>query len=149
MLEATALIGMAFLGTFVWIFNCETLLVVQVTQRGWHPLPAALLLCAGQAVAWVVLFGAGRWLRSRWGWFDRSCERAHARWGARLRTRALWVIAASSVVGIPPTSAVAALAPGLDLRLSRLVPLMFAGRLIRFLVIGTLAGHYIRFHFVT
>ena len=149
LVDIVVFVGMAFLGTFVWVFNCEALLVVQVTQRGWHPLPAALLLCAGQTAAWTLLFGAGRWLRTHWGWFDRQCVRAQARWGHRLQTHASWVIAASGVVGAPPSSMVAVLAPGLGIRLPRLLPLMFASRLVRFVVLGALAGRLIRFHFVT
>lgn len=147
--DVATFLGMAFLGTFVWVFNCEALLVVQVTQRGWHPLPAALLMTAGQAAAWVVLFGSGRAIRARWAWFNRRCAHAQARWGHRLRTRAWWVIAVSGVLGAPPTSAVAVLAPSLEIRLSRLLPLMFASRLLRLLVLGALAGRFIRFHFVT
>jgi len=142
-------VGTAFLGTFVWIFNCEALLVVQVTQRGWHPLPAALLMTAGQAAAWLVLFGAGRGIRARWAWFDRRCAAAQARWGHRLQTRAALVIFVSGALGAPPTSALAVLAPGLAIGLFRLLPLLFASRLLRFLVVGALAGRFIRFHFVT
>ena len=149
LLDPLLFVGTAFLGTFVWVFNCEALLVVQVTRRGWHPLPAALLLCAGQTVAWLILFGAGRWIRAHWAWFNRRCEQAHARWGDRLRTRAAWVMAVSGVVGAPPTSVIAVLAPGFDIRLSRLVPILFASRLVRFLVVGALASRLIRFHFVT
>ena len=148
-MDALLFLGMAFLGTFVWVFNCEALLVVQVTQRGWHPLPAALLLCAGQAAAWTLLFGAGRWLRARWRWFDRQCQRVQACWGQRLRTRTIWMIALSGVVGAPPTSTVAVLAPGFGITLSRLLPLLFAARLVRFVVLGALAARLIRFHFVT
>jgi len=148
-MDVVLFLGMAFLGTFVWVFNCEALLVVQVTQRGWHLLPAALLLCAGQSAAWALLFGAGRGIRARWAWFNRQCERAQGRWGHRLQTRASWVIVFSGVVGVPPTSAVAVLAPGFGIRLSRLLPLMCASRLVRFVVLGALAGRLIRFHFVT
>ena len=147
--DVAASLGMAFLGTFVWIFNCEALLVVQVAQRGWHALPAALLMTVGQAAAWTVLFAAGRGSRARWAWFDRRCAEAQARWGHRLQTGAWWVMVASGVLGAPPTSAVAVLAPGLDIRLFRLLPLLFASRLLRFFVIGALAARFIRFHFVT
>ena len=44
---------------------------------------------------------------------------------------------------------VAVLAPGFGIRLSRLLPLMLTSRLVRFVVLGALAGRLIRFHFVT
>jgi len=50
---------------------------------------------------------------------------------------------------VPPTSAVAVLAPGADVPLPKLVVIMFTARLVRFLILGMLAARTIRFHFVT
>jgi membrane protein YqaA with SNARE-associated domain len=137
------LLGVAFLGTFVWVFNCEAALIVAITRQGWGAVPVALLMTAGQAAAWLLLFTVGQRLRARWRWFDRQCERVRRRWGERLARRATVVMVLGGIFGVPPTSALAALAPGMGVRLSVLLPVMAAARVVRFLVIGLLASRVV------
>ena len=138
--------GVAFLGTFVWVSSGEAAVVLHVVQRGWPPLPTALLATVGQLTAWLVLFGAGQRIRAVWPWFDRRCERARARWGDRFARHAWVAIAVSGALGLPPTSVAAVLAPGLGIRARVLLPVLFASRFARFLVVALLATGFDHFH---
>jgi len=146
--EALVLVGIAFLSAFAWVFNCDAVLILQVTQRGWHPIPTALLLTAGQGASWLLLFAAGERIRAGWPWLNTQCERVRARWGDRLARRAPIGLALRGLLGVRPTAAVAVLAPGLGVRMS-LLPIMIATRMVRFGVVGLLADQISRFHFVT
>jgi membrane protein YqaA with SNARE-associated domain len=100
----------------------------------------ALIAAAGQSCAQVVLYFFGDQIRKRWGWFDRQCERARVRFGKSLGRNIFWLGITSGLIGLPPTSATAALAPGLGLDFRRLLPLMFIGRVARFAVVTLVAS---------
>jgi hypothetical protein len=139
-MDALALIAIGFLGTVVWVFSPEAAAALYATQRSWHPLLIGLLVATGQALAHIILFFAGDLLRRRWRWFDRKCERVRARHGRLLQKGLVPLGCASGLLGIPPSSVTATLAPGLGLRARVLLPLMFAMRIIRLSVIAALAA---------
>jgi membrane protein YqaA with SNARE-associated domain len=145
--DALVLVGIAFLSSFAWVFNCDAAAILQVTQRGGHAVPTAMLLAGGQGASWLLLFGAGERIRAGWPWFNGRCERVRARWGDRLARRAPLVLAASGLLGAPPTAVLAVLAPGMGIRLGQLLPIMIATRLVRFTVVGLLADQISRLHF--
>jgi hypothetical protein len=128
-----------FVGTFFWLLSPEAAAALYASQRHWHPLAAGLVVAAGQSAAHIALYFGGDQLRRRWAWFDRKCERARARHG-RLLARGLVPLGlASGLIGVPPSSVTAALAPGLALPGRVLLPLMFVMRIVRLSVVAYLA----------
>jgi len=138
-MEAPALWGVGFVGTFFWPLSPEAAAALYASQRHWHPLLVGVLVAAGQATAHLVLYFAGDQLRRRWGWFDRKCERARVRHG-RWLAKGLWPLGlASGLFGLPPSSVTAALAPGLGLSGRVLLPLLFVARIVRLSTVAYLA----------
>jgi hypothetical protein len=138
------LFGVALVGTMFWVVSPEAAVVLYARQHGWHPLAIGAVAAAGQAAAQVLLFAFGAQLRLRWRWFDRQCEKARNKYGARLQRGVVALAATSGLAGVPPISATAALAPGLGLRAFPLVPLTFAMRVVRFTVVAAVALHVAR-----
>ena len=134
-----SLFGIALVGTVIWVLNPEAAVALYASQRHWHPLLLGLVAASGQAVAQALLFAFGDQLRRRWRWFDRQCERVRQRHGERLQRGVLALATTSGLLGLPPVSATAALAPGLGLRASRLLPLTFVMRVLRFAVVAAVA----------
>jgi hypothetical protein len=98
-----------------------------------------LIAGGGQAVSLVLLFQFGDQLRRRWRWFDRQCERVRTRLGDRMARSAVVVASASGLLGVPPVSVTATLAPGLAPRPRPLLPLMIGMRVVRLSVVAALA----------
>jgi hypothetical protein len=90
----------------------------------------------GQGAAHVVLYRFGGELRRRWPWFEVRCQRARVRHGRWLQRGVVPLACASGLIGLPPSSVTAALAPGLGLRARVLLPLLFVARLIRLCVVA-------------
>jgi membrane protein YqaA with SNARE-associated domain len=134
------LLGIAFVGTFFWPVSPEAGAVLWATRYGWNPALVGLIAAAGQGAAHVVLFLFGDQIRRRWRWFDRQCEQARLRFGDRLKRSTPVLGVTSGLLGLPPTSVLSALAPGLGLRAGRLLPVMFAMRVIRFGVVAAIAA---------
>jgi len=134
------LLGIAFVGTFFWPVSPEAGAVLWTTRYGWNPLLVALVAASGQAGAHLVLYFFGDQIRRRWRWFDRQCERARLRFGDRLARGTPWLGVTAGLIGLPPTSATAALAPGLRLDPRYLLPIMFLGRVVRFAVVTIIAS---------
>jgi hypothetical protein len=139
-MEALALVAIGYVGTAFWPLSPEGFAVIYVTQQGWNPLVVGLLAASGQAGAHATLYFGGDQLRRRWPWFDRTCERARTRHGRRLERGQVPLALVSGLVGIPPSSVTAALAPGLGISARVLLPLMFVMRIIRISVVAALVG---------
>lgn len=135
-----SLLGIAFVGTFFWPVSPEAGAVLWARRYGWNPLLVALVASLGQSAAHVVLYFFGDQIRRRWRWFDRQCERARLRFGERLTRNMPWLGITAGLIGLPPTSATAALAPGLGLSAARLLPIMFLARVARFAVVVAVAA---------
>lgn len=140
MTSAATLFGIAILGTVFWPASPEAAAALFASSQRSHPLTVGLLAGGGQAVALTVLFLFGDQLRARWGWFDRKCERLRARLGPRLANSAFVVASVSGLVGFPPVSLVATLAPGVAPRPAPLLPVMIVTRIVRFTVLAALVG---------
>jgi hypothetical protein len=139
-MEALGLVAIGFVGTFFWVISPDAAAAVYASQRGWSPLVVGLLAASGQGAAHVVLFATGDQLRRRWAWFDRKCQRAIERHGRWLAKGLVPLGCLSGLVGVPPSSVTAALAPGLRLRGPVILPLLFAMRIIRLTVVAALAA---------
>jgi membrane protein YqaA with SNARE-associated domain len=136
---ALTLFGIALLGTMIWVVSPEAAVALYASQRRWHPLVIGLLAASGQVAAQALLYAFGHQLRRRWRWFDRQCESVRRRYGQRLQGGVVALAATSGLVGFPPISVVATLAPGLGLRATRLLPLTFVARVVRFTVLAAAA----------
>lgn len=133
------LVGIGFAGTFVWPISPDAAAAVYAAAKVGHPLAVGAALAVGQGCAHLVLFAFGGQLRQRWPWFDRQCERVRERHAARLGRGVAVLGVTSGLLGLPPTSMTAALAPGLEIPGGRLLPLLFAMRVVRFTVLASLA----------
>jgi hypothetical protein len=143
-MEAMALVVTAFVGTFFWVASPEGA-VALASQRGWSPFLVGALAAVGQGTALALLFTFGDQLRRRWPWFDRQCERVRRKHGARLARGEVPLACSSGLLGLPPASVTAALAPGLGLR-ARMLPLLLAMRFVRLTATALVAiriGHAI------
>jgi membrane protein YqaA with SNARE-associated domain len=139
-MSLAALLGISVVGTVFWVLSPEAAAAFEATQARWHPLAIAVAAATGQLVAQSLLFAFGHLLRHRWRWFDRQCERLRVRLGNRLRRGDKAVVLGSGLLGVPPTSVVATLAPAFELRARSVLPLMFVGRVARFTVVAALAA---------
>jgi hypothetical protein len=140
-LPPSALFGITLVGTLFWAASPEAATVLFASQNHWHPLVIGLLATAGQTVALAGLFAFGDQLRRRWRWFDRKCERVRTRVGDRMARNAVVVAATSGLLGFPPVSVTATLAPGLAPRPVQLLPVMVVLRIVRFTAVAALAVH--------
>jgi hypothetical protein len=141
---ALALIGTTFVGTFFWPASPDVAVALFMSRRGWNALTVGLLAAAGQGMAYAVIYPTGEQIRRRWRWFGRQCERVRVRFGPRLTTRGLPIACASGLIGVPPSSALVAVAPGLGLRARWLLPVLFVMRVLRFTLIAALASRVVR-----
>jgi membrane protein YqaA with SNARE-associated domain len=138
--ELLALLPVTFAGSVVWFLNPEAASMLYVAAGGFHPLAVGLVAAVGQAAALLVLWSGGRRLRAIWPWLDRQCRRVQVRWGRSLQRSTIPAAAVSGLLGVPPASATAVLAPGLGLPAAVVLPLLIAGRLLRFTALAFLAA---------
>jgi hypothetical protein len=139
--SAATLFGVALVGTVFWLASPEAAVALFASSRRWHPLVIGLVAGGGQAVSLTVLFLFGDQLRRRWRWFDGKCERVRARFGERMTRNAIMVASASGLLGFPPVSVSATLAPGLAPRPGPLLPLMIVTRVVRLTALAALASY--------
>jgi hypothetical protein len=138
-MDALALVAVGFVGTFFWVASPEAAVAVYASQRGWSPLLIGALAATGQAAAHAVLYFTGAQLRLRWRWFERKCERARLRHGRLLEKGVIPLGCVSGLLGIPPSSVTATLAPGLGMPARAVLPLLFAARVVRLSLVAALA----------
>ena len=132
------------LGTVFWPASPEAAVALFTSTQRYNPLIVGLLAAGGQGVSLTLLFLLGGQLRARWRWFDRRCERLRARLGERMARNAVIVASTSGLLGVPPVSLSATLAPALAPRPAPLLPLMIGLRVVRFTVLAALVGSAVR-----
>jgi membrane protein YqaA with SNARE-associated domain len=137
-MSIATLFGIAALGTLFWLASPEAAVALFASKQQWNPVVIAAVAASGQAVSVTLLFLFGSELRRRWRWFDRQCERVRTRFGNRMARNAVVASAVSGLLGLPPLSVAATLAPGLAPRPAPLLPLMIGMRFVRFVVLGVL-----------
>jgi hypothetical protein len=137
--QALALVGTAFVGTMFWVASPEAAAALSATRFGWSPLVVGGLAGLGQTAALLLLFAFGDQLRRRWRWFDRQCERVRASQGHRLARGAVPLAITSGLLGLPPASVTATLAPGLGIRGEQMLPILFLMRVARLTAVAALA----------
>jgi len=132
-----SLFAFSFAGGIIWVFNVETAAMVYGARSGWHPLLVGLACAGGQSAAYTFLFFAGDWLFRRWRWGRAQVERTRARYGSTPASSFLLLTVPAALVGIPPMTAMAALAGGCKVRLLPMIALAFSFRLIRFTILAS------------
>jgi hypothetical protein len=137
---ALALAATTFVGTFFWPASPEGAVALFVTQRGWFPLLVGLVAALGQVVAYLVLFLSGDQIRRRWPWFGRQCDRMRTKYASWLGKGAVPLACSSGLLGLPPSSTLVAVAPGLGLPARWLIPVLFVMRVARFTFVATVAS---------
>ena len=137
-MSIATLFGIAVLGTVFWVASPEAAVALFASKQQWNPVVVAAVAAGGQAVSLTLLFLFGGELRRRWRWFDRKCERVRARFGDHMTRNAIVASAASGLLGLPPLSVAATLAPGLAPRPVPLLPLMIGMRFVRFVALAVL-----------
>ena len=140
MTAAVTLFGIAVVGTIFWLASPEAAVAVFASREHWNPVAIGLVAGGGQAVSLTLLFLFGDQLRRRWRWFDGKCERVRTRFGARLSRNAIVVASTSGLLGFPPVSVAATLAPALAPRPALLLPLMVLLRVVRLTLLAALAA---------
>jgi hypothetical protein len=140
MTAAATLFGIAVVGTIFWLVSPEAAVAVFAARERWNPVVVGLVAGGGQAVSLTLLFLFGDQLRRRWRWFDGKCERVRTRFGARLSRNAIVVASTSGLLGFPPVSVAATLAPALAPRPALLLPLMVLLRVVRLTLLAALAA---------
>ena len=124
----------------VWLLNAEAIAVLSGLSASRPVWLVALVLTAGQVTMFTALYFGGDRLLRRIGPLRRQIDRLAAdpvrleRW----RRRATATVAAAALVGLPPMSAFAAIAPALGVRYRTLALVATAGRGLRFLLLASL-----------
>jgi hypothetical protein len=144
MMSAATLFGLTALGTVFWLASPEAAVALFASRRDWNPVLIGLVAAGGQAVSLTLLFLFGEQLRRRWRWFDGKCERVRARLGDRMARSAFVVGSSSGLLGVPPASVSATLAPGLAPRPLPVLLLLIAARVVRLSVVAALATTWLR-----
>ena len=140
-MSVATLFGIAVIGTLFWVASPEAAVALFASRQQLHPVAIAAVAAGGQAVSLTLLFLFGEQLRRRWGWFDRQCQRVRARLGDRGARNAMAIAATSGLIGFPPASVSATLAPGMAPRSAPLLPLLIVTRFARFVVLASLVTY--------
>lgn len=130
------LLCISFAGGIVWLFNVEATAVLYAGVGGHNPVLVGLTCAVGQSLAYTFLFFAGTWFFERWRWGKRQLERTRARYGERLRQSFLALTAPAALVGLPPMTAMAALAGGFQVRFVHMISIALSLRIVRFLALA-------------
>ncbi len=135
-MELASLLGIGFVGSVFWVVNAELTAILYGSQLGWHPLAVGLLIGAAQTAMYVLLYFGGAQAMTRWAWLDRQVVRVRDRFQERLERAYLPASGVAAILGVPPVIALVALAPGFQVPLLHVVPIAFAGRVVRFSILA-------------
>lgn len=136
-MEALTLFAICCVGTLVPLLNPEVSAVLYGKELGWNPALVGLVGAAGQSATYLFLYLLGGRILPRFRGLAALVERTRLRYHTHLARRFGLVAALAGTVGIPPASAVSALAPGFGIGVRFVLPLLFVGRALR---LGLLAA---------
>jgi membrane protein YqaA with SNARE-associated domain len=131
-----SLLLFSFAGSVVWVFNVEAAATVAGASGGWHPLIVGVTCAVGQALGYTLLFFAGEIVFRYWRWGQRKVEWTRERYGERLKTGFYGLTFTAALAGLPPLTAMAALAGGLQVRFLPMMAILLPLRIIRFTVLA-------------
>ncbi len=138
LLKLLSLAGMCFLGGAVWIFNAEATVIVYGAEFGFNPFLVGLVAATAQCAMYVVLYFTGAWIIRHWRWLGKKIEKARDKFASHLEKRYLVATAPAALIGIPPMTAMAALATGFQIRLLPMLTVAFIFRVARFTFLAAL-----------
>ena len=121
-----------FAGGIVWLFNAEGACVLAAGSGRWSPVTVGVVCTLGQTAAYTFLYFGGGWLRDHWRWWRRQLERAEAKWGHVLQRGAVALTAPAALLGVPPMTAMAALAGSFKVRFLWVLVFALTFRSVRF-----------------
>lgn len=130
-MQALTLFAMCAFGTILVPAQPELTAMFYASELGWNPLLVGVVAAAGQCVTYAALYLGGAQLVARWAFLSRQVERVRTRFAARLERGYLVTSALSGSVGLPPATAVAALANGFRVPLVHLLAVLFVFRAAR------------------
>jgi membrane protein YqaA with SNARE-associated domain len=113
----------------------EGLAVYYVRDLHWSVLAVAVLSAVGQCTSYWLLYLFGEFLVQRWRWLRQQVTRTRERYAFHLERRFLTVTTFSAVIGVPPAIATSTLAPGFEIPLRHLMPILLGGRVVRLVVL--------------
>lgn len=135
-----SLIGIGFVGTIFWVVSTEASSVYYATELGWSPIAVGLTAAAGQTLMYGLIYVGGERLIARWAWLHGKVDKVRGRFHHDLRGGYLATSMLAALTGIPPAIGMTALASGFAIRSFEILPVIFAGRAIRFGVLAAVGG---------
>ena len=139
-MELLVFFGICFVGTVLPIIPPEAAAVLGTKQYGWNFLTVGFVGATAQTSAYVIFYFIGEQLIRRWKRLARMVEKTRTRFQAHLERRYLVMTGIGAFVGIPPATALAVLAPGFRIPARHMLPVMFVGRVARFVTLATVGG---------
>jgi membrane protein YqaA with SNARE-associated domain len=125
-----------FASGIIWLFNAEAACILAAGSGRWSPVTVGVVCALGQTLAYTFLYFGGTWLRDHWRWWRAQLERAETRWGRVLQRSFLALTAPAALIGIPPMTAMAALAGSFKVRFLWMIAIALIGRSVRFQVLA-------------
>jgi membrane protein YqaA with SNARE-associated domain len=120
------------------MINSEAIAVALGLQGG-SPLVIALTLAFGQTTGFYLIYLSGEWVTERSPRLKRLLESFDLKYvEARV---SLW-IGLASIFGLPPLNVSCLALSALKVRLTPLIPLIFAGRFLRYLVVASIPAYF-------
>jgi len=118
-------------GLIPYVLNIELYLLAVAALTDASPLPIVGLTTAGQTVAKLILYQAGRRALNL-KWIRRGAASKVAGVFARHPGGSMAIVAASALTGFPPLYGVSLMAGTLRLSVSAFVAIVVVGRVVRF-----------------
>lgn len=134
------LMGIALVGTVFWVVSPEVSAAYYGSELGWSPLLVGVTVAAAQAPVYTLVYFGGERLAGRWRWLGRQIERARRRLSGRGVRGFLAVSAVAAVTGLPPVIAMCAMGAAWGVPARMLLPVVVAGRVVRFTALAGAAG---------
>lgn len=135
-MQVASLVVVAFIGSVLWVVSPEAAAVYYGSELGWNPVLVGLTCACGQIGMYVLLYHGGEVLVARWRWLHDKVIAVRLRYQRRLERGYLLMTFTGSMTGIPPILALVVLAPGFGVPQRHLLPVTFAGRMVRFTVLA-------------
>jgi len=120
------------------MINSEAI-AVALGLQGANPLVIALTLAVGQTTGFCLIYLSGEWVTERSPRLKRRLESFDLE---RVEARAPLWISVASLFGLPPLNVSCLALSALKVKLTPLIPLIFAGRFVRYLVVASIPAYF-------
>jgi membrane protein YqaA with SNARE-associated domain len=130
-MDLLVLLAIGIVGTVVPLISPEAAAVGYGLNSRWNPWVIGAVGATGQCVTFALLYAGAAKVLPRWKALNALIERTRQRFADHLERRYLVAVVFGATVGLPPAVGVAALAPGFRVPLLHILPILFAGRVLR------------------